>query len=490
LPEQISHDEPSGGRLIKSLYHFTTMIRIHQDNNRSIKDCLADFNSQVSGLLTEGELSIQIWRGRFHIQGEKLVYRREYYTIINEMLEYFSARGLGGICFLSTFNKTLPEQIVMFMHLLNDSAKHEDPAGWLDSELEKNNYSWVELYRKQDESLIPQDLEQSSEQSPDMLSKKKARNIYLHALDTVRDATEKASREAGGVRKARRLAQTMVDMVYEDSAVLLQMASFKSSGDYAYMHCVNVALLAVCLGKHLGLSRILLESLAICSLFHDLGLVDPPDEVPLKHGDLNHGGLGILQRHILVGLRKTLQMDIPHDLRARIIPGIFEHHLNLDLSGFPKTHFVKRLSLFGKIIHISDVYETLTSELVDEIGRLTPDEALRRMWGEKGKAFDTILLKIFLTMMGIYPIGSVVELDSGEIGLVMEYSDKTLKDLPKVMLLVDDGKGGMMRGEIINLVDQDMDISRRTILRSIPYSRLEIQPAQLFNEEAKAYMVF
>jgi hypothetical protein len=174
----------------------------------------------------------------------------------------------------------------------------------------------------------------------------------------------------------------------------------------------------------------------------------------------------------------------------RIIPSLFEHHLNLDLTGYPKTHFVKQLSLFGKIIHISDVYEVLTSELVDENGRITPDEALRRMWSEKGKVFDTILLKNFINMMGIYPIGSVVELDGGEIGLVMEYPDKSMKNLPLVMLLADDGKGGMTQGEMVNLADQGMNESWRTILKSVPYSRIGIQTSEFFKKELGAYMDF
>ena len=197
-----------------------------------------------------------------------------------------------------------------------------------------------------------------------------------------------------------------------------------------------------------------------------------------------------MQRHPLVGMRKFLELEIPHSLRIRVIPGLFEHHLNLDLSGYPKTHFVKQLSLFGKIIRIADVYETLTSELVDESRRITPDEALRRMWSEKEKSFDTIILKNFISMMGIYPIGSVVELDSGEIGLVMEYLDESLKNLPLVMLLKDDGKGGMTRGEKVNLADQGMNETRRTILKSVPYSRIGIQPSQFFKEEVGAYMEF
>jgi hypothetical protein len=189
-------------------------------------------------------------------------------------------------------------------------------------------------------------------------------------------------------------------------------------------------------------------------------------------------------------VRKILNLDIPHSLRSRIILGPFEHHLNPDLSGYPKTHFVRELSLFGKILRIADVYDALTSERIDNSSTLTPDEALRRMWSEKGRSFDTILLKNFINMMGIYPIGSIVELDGGEVGIVMDYPDESEKGLPVIMLIVDDGKGGKTQGELVDLATQGIDekTPRRSIVRSIHFSQLGIDPSQFFQHEVGAYL--
>jgi hypothetical protein len=94
-------------------------------------------------------------------------------------------------------------------------------------------------------------------------------------------------------------------------------------------------------------------------------------------------------------------------------------------------------------------------------------------------------LKNFIFMIGIYPIGSVVELDSGEIGLVMDYPDESEKTLPLIVLLVDDGKGNLTGGEMLNLAVQGMDGSLpiRTIVKSIPSSVLGIQPAKFFLQD-------
>ena len=100
--------------------------------------------------------------------------------------------------------------------------------------------------------------------------------------------------------------------------------------------------------------------------------------------------------------------------------------------------FMGHLSLIGKIIHIADVYEALTADRVYRPKSFTPDEALRKMWdGVREKCFDKILLKRFIHMMGIYPIGSVIELSDGNIGLVMDYPDEDERTLPLVLRLVD-----------------------------------------------------
>jgi HD-GYP domain-containing protein (c-di-GMP phosphodiesterase class II) len=321
-----------------------------------------------------------------------------------------------------------------------------------------------------------------------MQQKEKAWNTYYYALKTVKEVAEKASKGIAGVRKARRLAQTIVDLVREDNSLMLGLATIKDYDDYTYTHSVNVALLATCLGRHVGLSQVFLEHLAVCGLFHDLGKVEISKNILLKPGELDIEEWDKMRKHPLIGVRKILRLQAPHSLRSRIILGPFEHHLNPDMTGYPKTHFMKKISLIGRILHIVDVYEALTSDRSYRPRAFSHNEALRRMWSERGKNFDPLLLKIFIHMIGIYPIGSILELDSGEIGLVFDYPDESEKALPLLILLVDDDKGGLTRGEKINLATQGQDegLPKRNIVRSIPSSLLGIQPSRFFLQEIGA----
>lgn len=461
-----------GGRLIKAFYHIVSTIRIYQDNNQLIRESVTQFSSLIAELSRGEDISIHIWRGRFYIQGEKLLYQRETFHIINEMTEYFSQRGILGLSFHSAFKDALPEDFLAFTRLLSDSVKHDDPRGWLDRQLEQNRFSWVDISADQEEGP----------QKSDLRRKEKARHTYFQALSTVKEVAIKASKGAAGVRKTRRLAQTLVDLVQEDNSLMLGLSNIRGYDDYTYSHSVNVALLATCLGKYIGLSEVYLEHLTVCGLFHDLGKMEVSKEILFKQGQLSTDEWDEMRRHPLVGVRHILRLRAPHSLRSRIILGPFEHHLNIDLSGYPRTHFMKKLSLMGKILRIADVYEALTAERVYRPRSFTPDEALRRMWSERGKSFDPLLLKSFINMLGIYPVGSFVELDSGEIGLVMEYPDELDKTRPLIMLLVDDGKGGLTRGETVNLAAQDMKEGQpaRNIKMGIHAYRLGVQPSQFF----------
>jgi HD-GYP domain-containing protein (c-di-GMP phosphodiesterase class II) len=467
--------ENAGMTFLKVLYQLIHTARIHSDNNQLIRECLARFKKVLEHMTMSEDLRFQIWRGRFHINGEKLPYRRDIAAMINQMLKYFSKRKLGGLHFIVTSRKASPTDIMTFIRLIDVSIKQEDPAEWLDRKLSSHTLSWVQVFTAKDDDV------QGDGSGTGMNLIDKAKNSYLHALDTVKEVADKASQGIAGVRKARRLAQNIVDLVQEDTSLMLGLATIKDYDDYTYTHSVNVSMLATCLGKHIGMSKIMLEHLSVCGLFHDLGKVGVPKEVLFKQGALTDDEWKSMRTHPLLGVKKILRLNADKTLRSKIILGPFEHHLNPDMTGYPKTHFMKSISLMGMILRIADVYEALTANRAYRPRSFTPDEALRKMWSEGPKSFNMILLKRFIHMMGIYPIGSLVELSDGCIALVMDYPEESPRAMPLVLLLVDDGKGGLCRGEKIQISDPaGEDNSSLHIVRGLHPSRLGIQPGEFF----------
>lgn len=470
IPEKLGHD------FLKALHHMITTARNYQDNNQLIKNSVQTFRSLLYEITVGGDVSLLLWRSRFYLGGEKLPYRREASGIVGSVIESFAKVNIESLNFLESSRHASPESILTFTRLFNDAPSHDNPQQWLVQKLLENDCTWIQIFKKQEDDA--RDYSETLEEK----RYKKARSTYYHAVETVKDVAEKASKGMVGVRKSRRLAQNIVELIQEDKALMIGMTTLKEFDDYTFIHSVNVSLLATCLGMHIGLSDIALEHLAICALFHDLGKVGVSKDILLKKGKLTDGEWDRMKAHPLIGVRKILMLNASPSLRSRIILGPFEHHLNLDMTGYPNTLFVSHLSLMGKILHIADVYEALTATRNYRPMSYTPDEALRKMWAEAGKTFDAILLKRFIKMMGVYPIGSVVELNDGSFCLVMDYPDETERRQPLVLRLEAGVSGIWQRGEMIYLADQEHGgaTERLKIVRAIRPDHLQINPAEFF----------
>lgn len=470
IMEQWGHD------FLKALYHMINTARNYEDNNQLIRNSVHSFQTILKEITFNGDISLLLWRSRFYLGGEKLPYHREATGIVNNMAEHFARRGIESLNFLQSSRDALPDSILIFTRLFNDAVRYNNPQQWLQQKLSEQGCSWVQTFRRQDND------ESDYGESQEEKRYQKARNTYYHAVETVKDVADKAAKGMVGVRRSRRLAQNIVDMIQEDEALMIGLTTIKEFDDYTYAHSVNVSLLATCLGMHIGLSDVSLEHLSICALFHDLGKVGVSKDILLKKGKLTDGEWDKMRAHPLIGVRKILMLNASPSLRSRIILGPFEHHLNLDMTGYPRTLFVRHLSLMGRILHIADVYEALTAERNYRPNSYTPDEALKKMWSEAGKSFDVILMKRFIKMMGLYPIGSVVELSDGSVCLVMDYPDESERRMPLVLRLVDEGNGNWKRGDMIYLADQmNKDVSGRlSIVRGVPPARLRINPSEFF----------
>ena len=470
IPERLGHD------FLRALYHMINAVRIYKNNNQIVRTSVSSFQNMLNELTISGDISLLLYRSRFHLGGEKLRYRRDMALVVYKMVEFFSKRGIGGVNFLKSSRDVLPENIMTFTRLFNYSIRYENPLQWLEQKLGEQDFSWIQIFPRQDDDAT------FDGESLEDKRHEKAQKHYFLAIEAVKEVANKVSQGMLGVRKSIRLAQNIVDLIHEDPALMIGLTTLKEYDDYIYAHSVNVALLATCLGRHIELSDLSLEHLTICGLFHDLGKIDLPKEILLKNGSLTDGEWNMMKAHPVMSVRKILMLNAPPSLRSRIILGPFEHHLNPDMTGYPQTLFMGHLSLMGKILHIADVYETLTAERGNRPRSFPPDEALKKMWGEAGKTFDTILLKRFIHMMGIYPIGSVVKLSDGNIGLVMDYPDETERTLPLVLCLVNDEKGGWQRGEMVYLADQiNKDGSGcLNIVRGVPLADIRINPSDFF----------
>jgi HD-GYP domain-containing protein (c-di-GMP phosphodiesterase class II) len=477
-------------KLFSSFYKLLQIVRIHRDDNQLVIQCAKNFIEAVN--LYGGDeslLTIQIVSGRFYLQKERLLYRRETSALINYAMAYFEKRRLHGLSFSTAIESKDLSQVLLFAHLLNQAETHQNPAEWLKAKINEKDWSWVEIIPQPDSEIFPtMEGSGSLTVTKDTMANireeatvKSAEKAYAGSLVAMKEVIGKVSNnKPAGVRKAVRVVQKMVDLVFDERPVLLKLSTLRDYDDYTYTHSVNVMILAMCLGLHIGLSKEALETLGICGLFHDLGKVDVPLKILNKEGKLAEHEFEAIQKHSINSVRHIAKLKVSRDLKSKIMLAPFEHHLKYDLSGYPRSWRTEPVSLFGRILTIVDVFDAITSCRVYRPDSLSPDKALAMMHESAGKDFDPILLKAFINMLGIYPVGTMVRLDTGEIGLVMENPEKSDGDRPLVVVLNPEDGGRYSRGATVDLSEREAlgGSYKRNIVRTYNPGLFGIQPAE------------
>ena len=514
------------------LFAFNTMVqtvKIHQDNNKLVLNAVDRFVKFVKRIMAEEDtFTLSIVNGRFYIQEEKLTYRKGSEKFTDKMLKYFGERTIDGMTIYPGITKASAEEILAFARMMNTAGSQKDPYDWLVDRLDEEDWPWISVMQDDDAGIDAFTGEKSIDKkrrvgfagmgvtqgdgSPGAggavgssssqaqagggfygdgagtgkvttaaQRKQRGRMDYSHALGSLVETSYNLSQfKRTGIRKTVRLVQKIVDNILEDESVYLAASSIRLYDDYTYTHSINVAMLSICLGKHVGLSRNKLEQLGLCGLFHDLGKTLIPGEIIRKPGKLTEEEMQVIQAHSTDSVRLLLKLRASWKRKSKILLAPFEHHLKYNLKGYPYVGWKKPISLFGRILAIADAYDALTSARVYRVEAITPDRALAIMMRGSNVDFDPILLKVFINMVGVYPLGTLVLLDDGGMGIVCEIVQGGDTKRPKVILLEPDGSGGFVEGKVIDLGEKGLDTSEyiRNILKTIHPSEYNIQPAE------------
>lgn len=443
-------------------------IRLYESNSQLLQDYLSRLTDALNKLIGDDDFTFLVINNLLSVHGETLRYRRDNTRIFNGIVVFFEQRELEGLVFLPKIKETSPDEILSFMRILVKAETEERPYDWLEKVKKEAGFTWI--------NFLP--LTEGSNKKEQYDIKERVKTTYWQANAAVREVSNKlALRNMAGVRKMKRVMHNMVKLAFEDESILLGASTLRDYDDYTFSHSVNVAILALCLGNYIGLSRKSLAFLSICGMLHDLGKVEIPREILHKPEKLTTEEWEQMRKHPVASVKQILMLQASHELKSKILLGPFEHHLCFDLSGYPKTHFMQQVSLFGRILQIVDVYDAITSPRAYHNDTCSPPEALAYLLKHAGKNFDLTLTKLFISMMGAYPPGTLLHLGTGEIGLVIDYSKKVGAPLPRVLLL-EEVAGEVKKGEVVDLEDKtsEINLKRRTILGSFHPYKYGINP--------------
>lgn len=226
--------------------------------------------------------------------------------------------------------------------------------------------------------------------------------------------------------------EDMIDELIQNKNVMINMVDIKSFDEYTYHHSVNVCVLSIIIGISLDLTHEELSRLGMAALLHDIGKVFINQELLNKVGKLTEQEFEIMKEHPLRGYQYIKgKFDFPFQTNL----GVLQHHEKYDGTGYPQGKIGDEISLFGRIIAVTDVYDALVSNRYYKMA-LLPSEAMEYIMGGAGTHFDFELVNIFIRKVAAYPLGTCVKLSTGEKGIVVQnYPDASTR--PKIRLLDD-----------------------------------------------------
>jgi HD-GYP domain-containing protein (c-di-GMP phosphodiesterase class II) len=451
----------AGGRgLLLALYAALRSLKLYPVENATVQRALDDLDQAAATLLRqESALEIRLSGDFIFVNSTRLRLELDNYASFSNILTILRAFDVGV---LHISRDVARRDWQAFLSILLSLAERNvaEPFDELADRMFTSGVHGIELERSQ-----------AVEESLDELERQRevAKRTYSHGVAVAREVvTSVRMGRATSVKKMKRAVQLIVDQVLTNETSLMGLTTIRDYDEYTFQHCVNVCIFAVALGKKLGFSKLQLYDLGMTALMHDIGKARIPVEVLNKTSGLDEQEWRIMQAHPWFGALTLFSLRGYEEIPYRSILVAHEHHMKTDLSGYPAVVRPREVGIFSRIVSVADGFDAATTRRTYQTVPMEPDQVLREMWENPRRGYDPVLVKAFINLIGIYPIGTCVILDTLEVAVVTAPSpDGKLLNRPLVRLAIDaDGAMVPPPGPQLDLAEQDENGSfRRSIVK-------------------------
>ncbi|MCX7995243.1 MAG: HD domain-containing protein [candidate division WOR-3 bacterium] len=446
-----------GKDFISNFYALIKSTFVYDFNNDVVINLVNKFFSHIKTLFqTCNQIEILRYRDYIFFNKVRMRFEVEGYASLQFIEENLKRLGIKSIVFLPGMKAS---EILKFASLFKLNRE-----GFI-SEYNRIGFQTivVEFYTGEDET-VPEFLKDGEQ----------IKKTYFKALKVTKNLVHNLwKRQPVDTRSFRRIIYTLIDSLSQDEFGLIALTTIKNFDEYTYNHSLNVGILSLAVGQRLDLERSNLVKLGTAGLLHDIGKVAISKSLIDKSQQLTEEEWKIMKKHSIYGVSEIIKTRGLDDISFAALLAAYEHHWNYDGSGYPERPDQKiQPNLFARIIRICDTYDAMTTSRPYQILPYLPAIAIRVIWSRTRTYFDPILTKIFIQMLGLYPVSSCIELDNGEIAVVIR-QNPTHIDRPFIKIVMDKSKK-KIDGPVI-----DLSMERKiNIIRAIYPQKYDINPAQ------------
>lgn len=312
----------------------------------------------------------------------------------------------------------------------------------------------------------------------------RARETFSKSEQTLRNlANDVKSGRLPSLEKTGEVVDDIVQSMIDNPDAMMWVARMRDEDLTTYGHAVKVALYMVALGRHMGFPKQELSNLGMIGLLADVGKTKLPKALLEKPGMLTPQEYTLVKEHVRLGL-EALSQEGP--LPPDILQGISQHHERLDGSGYPKGLKGPAIGIYGRMAAIADTFAALITPRV-YANPLSPHDALLNLFEWAGTSFHEPLVEQFVQAVGVFPVGSMVELSTKEVAVVLAHN-KVRRLEPRVLVLTWIDKRPLETPLERNLFDKPKGTDGKPIriLRAVPAGSYGIQVRDYYGADAMA----
>jgi HD-GYP domain-containing protein (c-di-GMP phosphodiesterase class II) len=457
---------PVASELIRLLFVALKAASVYGRGNEGYRKHAAEARAVLEkALAEEGAIRLEARGERLYFNGEPVRLQAGYFAGARFLMEELKKRGAGAVEIAKDRGAEQLDDFVFTFH--GASGKPFD-------ELVKRLAA-----AKVDAIAVGPALPPAGEAAPADTAEL-AKKAFFHAVGLVESLMGRVrAGERVDFAQAKRVVHDLADRVIEDEQALFELSAIHDFDAYTYAHCVNVSIYSIAMGVRLGLERAPLSELGFGALFHDIGKTKLPLALIDKPDEYDEGDWAKMRRHPALGVKTLLAMERPLDrVLARAVSIAYEHHLGADGSGYPRARVPRSQEVFSRVCAIADAFDAMTSGRVYAKRAMAPDETLRRMVQRAGTGFDPYLLRVFINCVGVFPIGTLMRLDDGSMGVVWRNNPEDLT-APKLKVFAD-ARGKLAAPKDVDLAEKDprTGAPRRTIARLLDARALGVDVSE------------